>query len=628
FQERENGNGKNEGKSNNENENDDGEDDEFRSESPDGQWITFVKDHNLFIKSTETGEEHQLSHDGEKNYEYAQPYGWYETIKGESGDRPKSFSVDWSPDSKYLSTQVWDLRDAQKMYLLDWSIDSLYRPQLLSYYRGSPGDTTMVHAKPVFFDIRNKTEIPTHLPTNTHINAVNVRWGEEEGVAYADYAQRGFQKEYVLKVDLKVPSLDTLLTETSETNISNFRYWPLEEKGMLLFLSDRSGWRQLYTLSMESGEITPVTEGEFVVNGVEHLDKENGFIYANISGKDASMNPYHQQLYRVDLNGKMKLLTPEKAHHDIRFSEDGAYFTDSYSTVQEPTVTVLRKAETGKKVAELTRTDASSLEEKGWEPPQVFSLTAKNGKTEIYGALWKPTNFDPEKKYPIIDHSYTGPHTQMFPKSFDRALMNQALAELGFVVMMVDGLGTDGRSKAFADSSYKNMGDNLKDHVLAIEHLSDKYDWIDGKKVGIFGHSAGGYDAAHALLEFPETYKVAVASSADHDFRMEKAWWPEMYMGWPVDESYDEVSNITMADKLEGKLLLVHGGIDENVNPSATFKLAEALVNANKDFDLLILPSQHHGYQGKAGKYFTKKRWNYFVEHLLGSEPIWDIGHF
>ncbi len=243
------------------------------------------------------------------------------------------------------------------------------------------------------------------------------------------------------------------------------------------------------------------------------------------------------------------------------------------------------------------------------------------------GVLYKPENFDPAKKYPVIDASYTGPHTYMYPRNFGTALTrnNQPLAELGFIVVAIDGLGTAWRSKAFHNVSYKNMGKNLTDHVLAIKELAKKYSWVDADRVGIFGHSAGGYDAGHALHEFPDFYKVGVASSADHDFRMEQDWWPEMYMGWPVDSTYNTVSNITMAGNLKGKLLITHGGIDENVNPSATFKLAEALVKADKEFDMLIFPSQHHGYIGKTNDYFLKKRWNYFVEHLLGAKPVWDF---
>ena len=290
-----------------------------------------------------------------------------------------------------------------------------------------------------------------------------------------------------------------------------------------------------------------------------------------------------------------------------------------------PTITVLRSTKNGKIITKLTTADVSKIEAMGWTAPQSFSLTAKDGKTTIYGAFWKPSNFDASKLYPIIDATYTGPHTQRFPKSFDLLYTEQSLAELGFIVVRIDGLGTAGRSQAFRAHSYKNMQNNLEDHVLAIKYLANTYRWIDIDKVGIYGHSAGGYDTGRALVGFRNFYKVGVASSGDHDFRMEKAWWPEMYMGWPVDEKYHEVSNITNAKNLKGKLLLVHGGIDENVNPSATFKLAEAFIKADKDFDLLIIPRQRHGYTGIYSDYFTKKRWNYFVEHLLETKPIWDF---
>ncbi|MEO6346413.1 MAG: prolyl oligopeptidase family serine peptidase, partial [Aquaticitalea sp.] len=387
----------------------------------------------------------------------------------------------------------------------------------------------------------------------------------------------------------------------------------------------RSGWRQLYIEDLNTNETTAVTKGNYYINSVVYTDEINGEIYFLASGKNANMNPYHQQLYKVDFDGKLTLLTPENAHHVINFSNDGKHFVDNYSTIDIPTTTVLRDAKTGNILAELTKADVAEAVSKGWQSPEVFELIGKDGKSTIYGVIWKPTNFNPNKSYPIIDATYTGPHTQVFPKSFDRGFSNQSLAELGFIVVGIDGLGTSGRSKEFHDHSYKNMENNLADHVLAIKYLAQKYPWINIDKVGIFGHSAGGYDTGRAMLGFPDFYKVGVASSGDQDFRMEKAWWPEMYQGWPVDSTYQKVSNITNAANLKGKLLLVHGGIDNNVNPSATFKLAEALENADKDFDLLILPSQQHGYQGKARLYFIKKKWNYFVENLLGAKPIWDF---
>ncbi|MEH6535002.1 MAG: prolyl oligopeptidase family serine peptidase [Psychroserpens sp.] len=597
----------------------------FETKSPDSKWIAYTKDYNLFIKSTEDEEVHQLSFDGQKHYEYASWYGWDDKMEGENGERPKRFFVNWSEDSKWIVAPIVDTRNAEKMYLLDYSIDSLYKPKLVSYYRGSPGDTTMVHVQPVFYSIETKKEVKTSLPRGTHINSVGVEWFKKSGQLLANYSERGYKKEILKQVDLNTGVEQVIVEETSKTNIDNFWFRKLEDKQKVVFLSERSGWRQLYMVDLKTDKTTALTKGNYYINAVVHTDEDNEAIYVLASGKEANNNLYHQQLYKVDFSGKTTLLTPELAHHEISFSEDGKHFVDNYSTISIPTKTVLRTSTSGSVLTKLTNANVDEALSKGWKVPETFELTAKDGKTTIYGALWKPTNFDPSKSYPIIDHSYTGPHTQVFPKTFNRGFMNQSIAELGFVVMMVDGLGTSGRSKEFHDHSYKNMENNLEDHVLAIKFLGDKYSWIDTDKVGVFGHSAGGYDAGRAMLGFPDVYKVGVASSADHDFRMEKAWWPEMYQGWPVDSTYQNASNITNAKHLKGKLLLVHGGLDDNVNPSATFKLAEALVKADKEFDLLILPSQQHGYQGEHRKYFIKKRWNYFIKYLLESEPIWNF---
>ncbi|MBX2874926.1 MAG: prolyl oligopeptidase family serine peptidase [Saprospiraceae bacterium] len=599
----------------------------YESTSPDGKWVAYTENYNLFIRSTETGAVHQLSKNGRKNYEYGSYYGWFDKMEGEGGERPRRFNVNWSPDSKYLQTYICDLRSANKMYMLDWSVDTLYRPRLLSYYRGSPGDTNMVHLIPTFYSLKKKKQLSLNLPRLTHINSISFRWSKTTGQAYGYYQDRGFQNAKVLQLDLTKNRVITLVTDNSKTNIDNFRYWLAEEQDKLVFASERSGWRQLYSLDLKKGGIRPLALGSYYTHDILHISSD-GWVYVLAAGKDPRGNPYHQSLYKLRIEGGDPiLLTPEEAHHSISFAPNGQYFIDNYSTASQPTRTVLRDTKSGKVIMELGKANISALKAKGWKAPDIFTAIGRDGKTKIYGALWKPTNFNPAKKYPIIDHSYTGPHTQVFPKDFRRALSvsNQALAELGFIVMMVDGLGSSGRSKEFHNYSYKNMGYNLADHVLAMRQLAQRYPWIDLDRVGIFGHSAGGYDAGHAMLQFPDFYKVAVASSADHDFRMEKAWWPEMYMGWPVDSSYHRVSNVTMADRLKGKLLLVHGALDDNVNASATFKLAEALVKADKQFDLLILPSQRHGYRGKYMDYFRKKRWNYFVEHLLGADPIWDF---
>ena len=602
------------------------EENENESRSPDGKWIAFAREHNLFIRSTETAEEIQLTSDGTKDFEYANWYGWFDKMEGENGERPFNFFASWSEDSKWLRTYQWDTRNAEKMYLLDWSKDHLFKPRLLSYYRGSPGDTNMVMMRPVIIDVERRQELNLELPINTHINSVNLSWSERPGEAFASYSERGYQRQFVKHIDLEKGEITTLVDEKSETSIDNFTYIPLDSLKKVLFLSERCGWRQLYVHDLETNKTNALTKGEYYIHSIEFIDEERRMIHFLASGKEPGSNPYHQYLYKVSLDGGTEqLITHEAMNHTVAFSKDGKYFVDNMSSIDQPTRTVLRNSGSGKILCHMTEANIDQLRKVGWSAPETFYFTGKDGETQLLGAIWKPTKFDPSKTYPLIDHSYTGPHTQVYPRSFSRSLQNQALAELGFVVMMVDGLGSSGRSKKFHNHSYKNMGNNLEDHVLAIEYLGKTYSWVDTSRVGIFGHSAGGFDAGHAMLAFPKTYKVGVASSADHDFRMEKAWWPEMYMGWPVDESYHEVSNITMAGNLEGKLMITHGALDDNVNPSATFKLAEALIQADKEFDLVIFPSQRHGYRGNVRKYFIKKRWNYFVKHLLNTEPIWEF---
>ncbi len=600
----------------------------LESVSPDGKWIAYTQNYNLYIRSVATGRAQQLSKGGRKNYEYGTSYGWYDKMEGENGDRPQRLSVNWSPDSKWIQTNIVDFRTAEKMYLLDWSKDELFKPKLLSYYRGSPGDTTMVLVQPVFYNIETKNEVITDLPIGTHVNGVSFRWHEKPNTLLAQYAERGYQKQHIVLVDLNRNQIIPLVEETSSTNIDNFEYRYLSPRNELLMLSERNGWRQMYSFNLDTKTTESLTDGAYYIDQILEFDKYENMVYFSASGHDNARNTYFSHTFSLSLETKeIKLLTPENAHHRVEFSQDNKYFFDNYSTYNTPTKSVLRRALDGAVVQEISHADVSELTEQGWSPPEAFESVGRDGKTKIYGAMWKPTNFNSSKKYPVIDHSYTGPHTQMFPRDFRTVLArnNQALAELGFIVVMIDGMGSSGRSKEFHNYSYRNMGKNLTEHVSAMKELGNKYSWFDADRVGIFGHSAGGFDAGHAVLEFPDFYKVSVASSADHDFRMEKAWWPEMYMGWPVDSLYHEVSNITMAGNLKGKLLLVHGGLDDNVNPSATFKLAEALVKADKEFDLLILPSQRHGYGGQHGKYFTKKRWNYFVEHLKGVEPIWDF---
>jgi dienelactone hydrolase len=599
---------------------------EMESFSPDRKWKAFSKNYNLFIKNLATGEEIQLSFDGKKDFEYASYWGWSDMIYGENGERPAHFMVNWSPDSKWIFTQIVDLRIAEKMYLLDWSKDEKFRPELLSYYRGSPGDSTVVNYIPVVFDLEKKTEKKLPELFAPHFIGINLRWSDDSKMLNGFHIQRGYKEYHLVEVNSDDGKIRKILSESSPTHVNRDNIFRRLKTGQFILSSEKSGWNHLYLFDWNTGnEVNAITSGDFVVNKLSHFDEEKGIIYFEASGKEADRNPYFNHLYRVNLDGSnLQLLTPENAYHELYISPDGNLAVDNYSTVNQPTQSILIELATGKHLQKISEADISNLLKRGYKSPVPFTAIAKDQKTEIHGVYFVPTTFNAKKKYPIIDYTYTGPHTSTTPKTFKSGLLGhqQPMAELGFVVVTVDGLGGFGRSKAFSDVSYRNLGDGTTDHVLAITQLASKEKFIDITKVGIFGHSAGGYDAGRAMLLHPDFYKVGVASAGDHDFRMEKAWWPEMYMGYPVGDFYHEQSNITNAANLKGHLLLAHGGIDENVNPSATFKLAENLIKAGKDFDLFIWPSRNHSFGRPPGDYFTKKRWDYFIEHLMGEKPI------
>ncbi|MFT4855102.1 MAG: dipeptidyl-peptidase-4 [Algoriphagus sp.] len=594
--------------------------------SPDGNWKAFSRNFNLFVENLETGGEIQLSFDGKKDFEYASFWGWSDIVYGEKGERPFHFTVNWSPDSKKIQTQIVDLRLAEKMLLLDNSQDDKFRPQLMGYYRASPGDTSVVMYTPVLFDIESKTETKFPELSLPHFIGMYFNWDADSKNLFGTYLHRGFKALDILEINAESKGIRTIYSESSPTHINNTNILRKLKNGQFILGTEKSGWNQLYLMDWKSGAlINRITLGDYVVKNLLNIDEKNEIIYFEAAGKEKNVNPYYSFVYKVNFDGsELVLLTPENTFHEISYGVGNKYFIDNYSTVNEPTVSVVRELATGKIVQEISKADISNLLKKGYRSPTQFTATAKDGKTTIYGIYYLPTDFNSKKKYPIIDYTYTGPHTDITPKTFKAGLvgLSQPMSELGFVVVTVDGLGTNGRGKTFNDVSYNNLGDGTTDHVLAIKELAAKNKFMDSDKVGVFGHSAGGYDAARAILLHPDFYKVAVASAGDHDHRMEKAWWPEMYMGYPVGDFYQEQSNVTNASNLKGHLLLAHGGIDENVNSSATFKFAEALINAGKDFDLFIWPSRNHSFGRTNGDYFTKKRWDYFIEHLLGEKPI------
>lgn len=597
------------------------------STSPDGQWYAYVKDSNIYIKNNQNNREFRLSKGGEKGYEFGISYSWGALVNEAKEEDPAwNVNISWSPDSKKVFANKVDTRNAGRLHLLQSVPDSGFRAIPYSYERGLPGETDVTKYQPYVFDIaRRKQNIIQEGPYDVLANWSNWRWIKNGSKLYYVLRARGFNKTSILEADASTGRVRTVFEESSDTYIepgNYFRY--LEDSDEFLWASERDGWNHLYLYDWKTGKVkTQVTKGDFVVKSVIEVDEENKKIYFLAGGREADRDPYFDHFYHINFDGTgLTLLTPEASDHSVWLSPDKKYFVNNYSRVNQAPITILRNAETGEKVMDLETADIENLLATGWTFPEPFTVKARDGVTDIYGVIYRPSNFSSSKSYPVIDGTYSGPQAVRTPKNFFGGYRNsdQPLAELGFIVVTVDGLGTAQRSKAFHHFSYKNLGDiGSLDHIKAIKELASKYSYMDTERVGIYGHSAGGYDAARALFKHPDFYKVAVSSAGNHDHRVAKAWWPEQYMGFPEGPEYDDQSNIKIAHQLEGKLLLVHGDMDNNVHPSETIRLADALMKANKDFDLLIIPNRAHGLSDHS--YFVRKRWDYFVEHLMGVAP-------
>lgn len=601
------------------------------SESPNGKWTVTRKNYNLWIKNNETAEKQQLTKDGTKQFFYGASQPW--ALKKQEGpvekDRPPfRLNVSWSKDSKKMFAHKLDLRQARLMYLLQNVPENSFRAQVFSYYRALPGEDSVAKQVPYVFDIESKTR--TRIQAGPYDDLISGSWhwfGDGSETLYMIMRERGYGSATLLRADAKTGAVDTVFTEVSDTYVdpgkSESEYLP--ETDEFLWLSEWDGWNHIYLYDLNTGKVKQqVTKGEFVVYDIKHIDKEKRKIYFTAGGREPNRDPYLEHLYSVNFDGSgLKLLTPENATHNIEFSPSYKFFVDTYSRIDKEPRTVLRKSSDGSVVLKLEEANIKKLLATGWQYPEPFKVKARDGETNIYGVVFRPTNFDPDKKYPVIDGTYSGPQAVRTPKSFGGGYRGseQPLAELGFIVVTVDGLGTAGRSKAFQDYSWKNLGDiGSRDHIKAIKELAQQYSFMDTTRVGIYGHSAGGYDAARAILKHPDFYKVAVSSAGNHDHRVAKAFWPELYMDYPAGRHYEKQSNINLAENLQGHLLLAHGDMDDNVHPSETMRMADALIKAGKSFDMLIMPNEDHGMSGT--DYFTVQRWNYFVEHLLGAQPL------
>jgi dipeptidyl aminopeptidase/acylaminoacyl peptidase len=596
--------------------------------SPDGKLAAFVKNHNLYVRVVATGEEIQLSRDGEPFYDYASPLP-SPTLMFEQGTMnvTQPAAVFWSPDSKKLVTYVMDQRDFPRLMMTQSVPPDEFRPRSFSYAYPLPIDEKLPAATPVIFDVEQRRQIPVEARPILmfYYGSPNFTWFSDSKRFYYQEVERGYTAVRLREVDAASGRSRVIIEERGDpqVNITIQQMRLIGDGTELIWSSERDGWNHLYLYDVQTGALkNQITKGEWVVRAIEYVDEKARQLYFSAGGREAGRDPYLRHLYRINLDGTgLRLLTPEEADHAVSFSPDGKYFVDAYSRADLPPVSVLRRATDGSVARELEHADITRLKALGWQFPEPFKAKARDGKTDVYGLIWRPSNFDPSRKYPVVESIYTGPHGFHVPKTFAAYRHHaQAIAELGFISVFIDGLGTGMRSKAFRLVSYKNLGDGgIMDHIAAMRQMAERYPYMDLSRVGVWGHSAGGYDATHAILTHPEFYKVAVSSAGNHDHRMDKAWWVESWMGWPVDKHYIEQSNITLAGNLKGKLMLAHGDMDENVPIAATLKLVDALIKANKDFDLVIMPNRNHGFAGDP--YFVRRRWDFFVRHLLGVTP-------
>ncbi len=595
--------------------------------SPNKRWAAFVKEHNLYLRDVSTGTVLPLTHDGVAGWDYATPLPSLRVmVEQETEDVKQPAAVFWSPDSSKLVTYHLDSRNSGRFTSLQFVPPDQLRPRAFTYVYPLPGEV-LARADPIIFDIQSdkRIDVPSASIELAFQDGPSFDWFPDSKSFYYDYDERGFKAKELRVVDASTGEQKVLVREQSDLYVDPgetfYRFVKATEE--ILWSSERDGWNHLYLYNRKTGQLeNQITQGPWVVRQIEHIDEKNRRVYFLANGREKGEDPYEAHLYGIGFDGKgLQLLSPENADHSVNVSPDGTFFVDNYSRPDLPGEAVLRKTKDGSDVRVLEKTDVSELLKTGWKFAEPFSGKAADGTTDIYGLFWRPSNVDPAKKYPIVEFVYTGPQAFFVPKTLGRTLWLQSVAELGFIVVMVDGRGTAGRSRAFHQFSYRNLGGAFEDHVSLIKQMAARYPYMDATRVGIFGTSAGAYGAAHAMLSFPEFYKVGISTSGDHDARLDKAWWNEAYQGYPVQDDYAAQSNVTMAARLQGHLLLEHGDIDDNVHPVETMRFVDALIKANKNFDMLFVPNMFHGESGEHALYLVRRRWDYFVQHLLGVTP-------
>jgi dipeptidyl aminopeptidase/acylaminoacyl peptidase len=604
----------------------------YAETSPDKKRVAFVRDWNLWVRDVATGRETPLTKDGVKDFGYATDNaGWARS------DRP---ILRWSPDSRKIATFQQDQRGVGEMYLVDTAVG---HPTLQAWKYPLPGDPTVTMIQRVVIDVDSGRIVRLQLPPDQHRSTLcddvacrgewgDVQWSPDAATVAFVSTARDHRREQLRVADAATGVIREVMEEKAETfyesgnGAVNWRYLPASNE--VVWFSERDNWGHLYLHDLKTGrEKHPITTGNGNVTQVLRVDEKNRQLYFVAVGREQGRDPYFRHLYRINMDGKgLQLLTPEDADHDVSLSPSGRFFVDTWSKPDVPPTSQVRDAD-GKLLMALEKADISRLVAAGWKPPVPITVKARDGVTDLYGLMYRPTNLDPTRKYPIVNHIYPGPQTgsvggRTFSPSRGDA---QALAELGFVIVEIDGMGTPWRSKKFHEAYYGNMGDNtLPDQVAGMKELASRFPWIDIDRAGIYGHSGGGYATADAMFRYPDFFKVGISEAGNHDNRVYEDDWAEKWQGLLEKKSdgatnYDNQANQLIAKNLKGKLLLAHGTMDANVPPNNTLLVVNELIRANKDFDLLMLPNRGHGF-GNEG-YMVRRRWDYFVKNLLGAEP-------
>ena len=600
--------------------------------SPDRTKAAFIKDYNLWVRDIKTNEQKQLTTDGIKDFGYATDNAGWTSSDGAI--------LRWSPDSKKIATFKQDQRKVGDMYLATTNVG---HPTLRAWKYPLPGDKEIPMIHRLVINVDEAKVIMFNIPPDPHRASLSddisssgtfddIDWNPDgTEVAFLstsrDHKQEKFRIANALTGEVREVFEEVVPTQyESGWGAINWRYLPKTKE--IIWFSERDDWGHLYLYDATTGKVkNQITKGNWVVTRLVRVDEKNRLLYFMASGTQPE-NPYFSQFYKIGFDGKnLTLLSPGAGTHTISFSPSDKYFIDTYSKPDVPSVTVLRDMN-GKQITELEKTDVSRLKAAGWKPPTPFSVKAHDGTTDIYGLMFTPTNLDPNRKYPVVDYIYPGPQGgSVGGWGFSTARGDhQALAELGFVVVLIEGTGNPNRSKSFHDKYWPDMSTNtLPDQVAGIRQLSQRYSYIDTTKVGIWGHSGGGFATAAAMFRYPDFFKVGISESGNHDNRNYEDDWGERYIGLLTKnpdgtDNYTAQANQTYAKNLKGKLMLAHGMMDNNVPPYNTMLVVDALTKANKDYDLVIFPNAGHGF-GADSPYMMRRRWDYFVKNLLGKEP-------